>query len=66
MNDTLYYFILLFIYTTGQKFQISKIFYVFKRSLFCSPRLQLFAKKNNKKNSNIVKYYYNLKQRISM
>jgi len=54
MNDTLYYFILLFIYTTGQKFQIGKIFHVFKRSLFCSPRLQLFDKKIQQQKKTVI------------
>ncbi len=36
-----------------------KFFYVFERSLFCPPKLHLFDLKYNK-NSNIVKYYYNL------
>ncbi len=35
-------------------------FNVFERSLLCSPKLHLFDQKYNK-NSNIVKYYYNLK-----
>jgi len=34
------------------------MFSVFERSLICSPRLHLFAKKYSK-NSNIMKYYYN-------
>jgi len=40
----------------------SKVWKVFERSLFCLPRLHLFDKLfNNTKNSNFVKYYYNLK-----
>jgi len=41
-----------------QKFGIAKIFYVFNRSLLCSPRLHLFDK-NTKKH--YKKYYDNLK-----
>ncbi len=47
-------------YITVQKFDVGKIFHVFERSLFCSPRLHLIDQ-NDSKNSNIVKYYYNLK-----
>ncbi len=49
-------FIKLTIYTLKnhvQKFGNGKTFNVFKRSLFCSPRLHLFDEKSNK----IVKYY---------
>ncbi len=38
----------------------SKIFYVFLRTLFCSPSLYLFDPKYSK-GSNIVKYFYYLK-----
>ncbi len=46
-------------YTTNPKFGVSKKLHVFEKSLLCSPRLHLFDQKYSK-NSNIVKYYYNL------
>uniref|UniRef100_A0A8C2DDA9 Mothers against decapentaplegic homolog n=1 Tax=Cyprinus carpio TaxID=7962 RepID=A0A8C2DDA9_CYPCA len=50
----------IYIYSTDQKFGNITIFNVFERSLFCSSSLHLFDQKY-RKNSNIVKYYYNLK-----
>ncbi len=47
-------------YITVQKFGVAKIFHIFERNLFYSPRLHLIDQ-NYSKNSNIVKYYYNLK-----
>ncbi len=43
-----------------EKFGVGKIFKVDETSLFCSPMLHLFDHKYSK-NSNVVKYYYNLK-----
>ncbi len=47
-------------YRTIQKFGVHKIFNVFKRLFLCPPVLLLFDQKYSK-NSNIMKYYYNLK-----
>ncbi len=43
-------------FTDGQKCGTNCDFYVFERSLFCSPKLHLFDQKCSK-NSDIVKYY---------
>jgi len=51
-----------FTYTTVQ---VWCQFNVFKRSLLSSPRLHLFDQKYSK-NSNIVKYYYHLKELFSI
>ncbi len=45
--------------------QIMTFFCVLERSLLCSQKLHLFDQKYSK-NSNIVKYYYNLKQQFSI
>jgi len=42
-----------------QTFVVGNIF--FERCILCSPGLHLFNKKNLEKNSDIGKYYYNLK-----
>ncbi len=45
-----------------QKFGFGKIFNVFERKLFCSPSLHLIKHtEQKKKNTNDIKYYYNLK-----
>ncbi len=51
-----------FIYTTSKKYGVR---YLKKMSLKCLPRLHLFDQKYSK-NSNIVKYYYNLKEMFSV
>ncbi len=45
-----------------QKFWVSKIFLNDSESLLCSPRMHLL----DKKYSNTVKYYYNLKKMFSI
>ncbi len=45
--------------------QIMTFFCVLERSLLCPQKLHLFDQKYSK-NSNIVKYYYNLKQQFSI
>ncbi len=47
-------------FTVVQKFGVGKILKYFWKNCFCSTRLHLFDQKYSK-NSNIVKYYYNLK-----
>jgi len=53
------------IYSTSQKFDNITIFNVSEISLLCSLSLHLFDQKY-RKNSNMVKYYNNLKQWFSI
>ncbi len=50
----------------GLNFGVIIFLNIFYISLLCLPKLWLFYQKYNKKNSNIVKYYYNLKYLISI
>ncbi len=47
-------------YTTGQKFEIIRFFNVYEISVFLLIKTA-FIWSNMRKNSNILKYYYNLK-----
>ncbi len=53
------------IFTKVQTFELGKIFLnVPQTSILCSPMLHIFDQKYSK-NSNIVKYYYNVKELFS-